>query len=75
MDSRPHIPTKFEPKHNNRWILFIEGIEPYLIKSVVPPVFVSLATYSHEIPVMTVELHNICGGGTHNRSMLSWISV
>lgn len=33
------IPNKFEPKRKNRWILAIEGIDAFLVKSAARPTF------------------------------------
>jgi len=37
LDVASMLPRKFEPKHNNRWIFAIEGIDAYLIKSAKRP--------------------------------------
>ena len=39
LDTKGLIPTNFCPKRPNRFILEIEGIEPYLVKSVMLPSF------------------------------------
>lgn len=37
LDVTSMIPNKFEPKRKNRWVLMIEGIDAYLIKSTKRP--------------------------------------
>ena len=37
LDVASMLPRKFEPKHNNRWIFAIEGIDAYLIKTAKRP--------------------------------------
>ena len=37
LDVSSMIPNKFEPKRKNRWVLMIEGIDAYLIKSTKRP--------------------------------------
>jgi uncharacterized surface protein with fasciclin (FAS1) repeats len=33
LDVTSMIPNKFEPKRKNRWVLMIEGIDAYIIKT------------------------------------------
>lgn len=37
LDVSAMIPTKFEPKRKNRWILMIEGIDAYIVKTTARP--------------------------------------
>jgi len=37
LDVTSKIPAKFEPKRKNRWVLMIEGIDAYIIKSTARP--------------------------------------
>jgi hypothetical protein len=37
LDVTSMIPNKFEPKRKNRWVLMIEGIDAYIIKSAARP--------------------------------------
>ena len=37
LDVSSMIPNKFEPKRKNRWVLMIEGIDAYIIKSTKRP--------------------------------------
>ena len=47
LDVTSMIPAKFEPKRKNRWVLMIEGIDAYIIKTTARP---SIATAEVEIP-------------------------
>lgn len=47
LDVTSMIPTKFENKRKNRWVLMIEGIDAYLIKSAARP---TMTTEEVEIP-------------------------
>lgn len=47
LDVSAMIPAKFEPKRKNRWILMVEGIDAYIIKSAARPTF---TTDEVEIP-------------------------
>ena len=47
LDVASMIPAKFEPKRKNRWVLMIEGIDAYLIKSTKRP---TITTEEQEIP-------------------------
>lgn len=47
LDVTSMIPAKFEPKRKNRWVLMIEGIDAYLIKSTARP---TISTEEQEIP-------------------------
>lgn len=52
LDVASMLPRKFEPKHNNRWIFAIEGIDAYLIKSAKRP---DITISSIEIPYMNAQ--------------------
>lgn len=47
LDVTSMLPVNFEPKRKNRWVLMIEGIDAYLIKSAQQP---TVTTESLEIP-------------------------
>ena len=47
LDVTSMIPAKFEPKKKNRWILMVEGIDAYLIKTTARP---SITTEAQELP-------------------------
>jgi len=47
LDVSSMIPAKFEPKRKNRWVLMIEGIDAYIIKTAARPTF---TTDEVEIP-------------------------
>jgi hypothetical protein len=47
LDVTSMLPNKFEPKRKNRWILMIEGIDAYIIKTAARP---SYETEEIEVP-------------------------
>lgn len=47
LDVTSMIPNKFEPKRKNRWVLMIEGIDAYIIKTASRPTF---TTEEVEVP-------------------------
>jgi hypothetical protein len=47
LDVTSMIPAKFEPKKKNRWVLMVEGIDAYIIKTTSRP---TITTESQEIP-------------------------
>lgn len=47
LDVTSMIPNKFEPKRKNRWVLMIEGIDAYIIKTAARP---QVTTEEVEIP-------------------------
>jgi len=47
LDVTSMIPNKFEPKRKNRWVLMIEGIDAYIIKTAARP---QITTEEVEIP-------------------------
>ena len=47
LDVTSMIPNKFEPKKKNRWILMIEGIDAYIVKTAKRP---TINTEEQEIP-------------------------
>ena len=47
LDVTSMIPNKFEPKRKNRWILMIEGIDAYIIKTTSRP---TITTEEVEVP-------------------------
>lgn len=49
LDVTSMLPAKFQNKTKNRWILLIEGIDAYLIKTAARP---TVTTEEHELPFM-----------------------
>lgn len=49
LDVTSMLPQQFEPKRKNRWVLMIEGVDAYLIKSAARPQYTSEAI---ELPFM-----------------------
>ncbi len=47
LDVSSMIPNRFEPKRKNRWVLMIEGIDAYIVKSASRP---TITTDEVEIP-------------------------
>jgi hypothetical protein len=47
LDVTSMLPNKFEPKRKNRWVLMIEGIDAYIIKTTARP---SVKTEEVEVP-------------------------
>lgn len=47
LDVTSMLPNKFEPKRKNRWVLMIEGIDAYILKTASRPTY---TTESVEIP-------------------------
>jgi hypothetical protein len=47
LDVSSMLPTKFEPKRKNRWVLMIEGIDAYICKTASRP---TVSTEEQEIP-------------------------
>lgn len=47
LDVTSMIPNRFEPKRKNRWVLMIEGLDAYIVKSVARP---SMETEELEVP-------------------------
>lgn len=52
LDVTSMIPNRFEPKRKNRWILQVEGIDAYIIKSTQRP---TVTTEEVEIPFMNMR--------------------
>ena len=47
LDVSSMLPAKFEPKRKNRWVLMIEGIDAYIIKTTARP---TITTEEVEVP-------------------------
>ena len=47
LDVTSMLPNKFEPKKKNRWVLMIEGIDAYIVKTAARP---TITTDSIEVP-------------------------
>lgn len=41
LDVTSMLPNKFEPKRKNRWILMIEGVDAFIVKTAARPTFVT----------------------------------
>lgn len=52
LDVTSMIPNRFEPKRKNRWILQVEGIDAYIVKSTQRP---TVTTEPVEIPWMNMR--------------------
>lgn len=47
LDVTSMLPNKFEPKRKNRWVLMIEGIDAYIVKTTARP---TITTEEVEVP-------------------------
>ena len=47
LDVTSMLPNKFEPKRKNRWVLMIEGIDAYIMKTTARP---TVTTEEVEVP-------------------------
>lgn len=86
LDVTSMLPNKFEPKRKNRWVLMIEGVDAYIIKTTARP---SMTTEEIEVPfinsrrylagptkfnTMAVTLHDpIAPSGA--QQVMEWIRV
>lgn len=86
LDVTSMLPNKFEPKRKNRWVLMIEGIDAYIIKTTARP---TISTEELAIPfinstryvagkttfsTMTVTLHDpIAPSGA--QQVMEWIRL
>lgn len=52
LDVASMLPNKFEPKRKNRWILMIEGIDAYIIKTTARP---TVTTEEVEVPFINAR--------------------
>ncbi len=59
LDVTSMLPNKFEPKRKNRWVLMIEGIDAYIIKTTARP---TIAT--EEVPVPFINSTRYLAGKT-----------
>ena len=59
LDVSSMIPNKFEPKRKNRWVLMIEGIDAYIIKTAARP---TIST--EEVPIPFINSHRYLAGKT-----------
>lgn len=62
LDVTSMLPNKFEPKRKNRWVLMIEGIDAYIIKSTSRP---TVTTEEVEIPFVNSRRY-LAGKTTFN---------
>jgi len=59
LDVTSMIPNKFEPKRKNRWVLMIEGIDAYIVKTVTRPQITT-----EEVPVPFINSTRYLAGKT-----------
>ena len=52
LDVTSMLPNKFEPKRKNRWVLMIEGIDAYIIKTTARP---TVTTEEVEVPFINAR--------------------
>jgi hypothetical protein len=58
------IPNKFEPKRKNRWVLMIEGIDAYIIKTAARP-----QVTTEEVPIPFINSTRYLAGKTTFNAM------
>jgi hypothetical protein len=59
LDVSSMIPNKFEPKRKNRWVLMIEGIDAYIIKTAARPTYTT-----EEVPIPFINSTRYLAGKT-----------
>lgn len=59
LDVTSMLPNKFEPKRKNRWVLMIEGIDAYILKTAARPTFTT-----EEVPVPFINSTRYLAGKT-----------
>jgi hypothetical protein len=59
LDVTSMIPNKFEPKRKNRWVLMIEGIDAYIIKTAARPQITT-----EEVPIPFINSTRYLAGKT-----------
>jgi hypothetical protein len=64
LDVTSMIPAKFEPKRKNRWVLMIEGIDAYIIKTTKRP-----EIQTEEVPIPFINSHRYLAGKTTFQTM------
>src|SRR5271168_3210301 len=62
------IPVRFEPLRNNRWIMMLEGVDAFLVKTVEPPVIEPMSNRH----TLTIALYNTIGGDQNTR-LKAWL--
>lgn len=64
LDVTSMIPNKFEPKRKNRWVLMIEGIDAYIIKTAARP-----QVTTEEVPIPFINSTRYLAGKTTFNAM------
>ena len=64
LDVSSMIPNKFEPKRKNRWVLMIEGIDAYIIKTAARPTITT-----EEMPISFINATRYLAGKTTFETM------
>lgn len=59
LDVTSMLPSQFEPLRKNRWILMIEGIDAYLLKTAARPTITT-----EEVPMPFINSHRYLAGKT-----------
>jgi hypothetical protein len=65
------LPDKFEPLRVNRWIMMLEGVDAFLVKTVEPPV-IEPGTSSSQ--TLEIALYNVVGGDQNER-LKAWLEL
>jgi hypothetical protein len=64
------LPNKFEPLRNDRWVLMIDGIDAFLVKTVQAPIINTSSTQRELIVALYNEV-----GGDQNVRLKAWVEM
>ena len=70
VDAEKLLPAKFEPFRVNRWVMMLEGVDAYLVKTVEGPI-IEPGVSSR---MVTLALHNMVGSDQNER-LKKWIEL
>jgi|SRR5579863_514998 len=65
------IPKAFEPLRVNRWVMMLEGVDAFLVKTVEPPV---IEPGTGNQTQLEIELYNVVGGDQNER-LKAWLEL
>ena len=64
LDVASMLPNRFEPKRKNRWVLMIEGIDAYIVKTAARPTFTT-----EEVEIPFINSRRYIAGNTRFETM------
>jgi len=70
VDENKLLPNKFEPLRVNRWVMMLEGVDAYLVKTVEPPVIES----NSSTKILVLGLFNVASGDQNER-LKAWLDA